>query len=314
MITVDNLKKNYGEINALNGISFEVKRGEVLGFLGPNGAGKTTTMKILTGFIAPSGGEITIDGLNLLTDSLKIREKIGYLPESVPLYTDMKVFEYLKFVTEIRGIKKTKIASRIKEMIKVCGLEKVIKQDISDLSKGYKQRTALAQAMIHDPEILILDEPTTGLDPNQIAEIRELIKKIGEKKTVIFCTHILQEVQAVCNRAIIINEGKIVASGTLDELQVQAKGKSYITCQIQGAETEDVKNEFKNIEGVISVGVLPQKFDQGHLYKLEVSEIDPREAIFKKVVERKWEMLSLTQEQVQLEDVFRSLTQEHESK
>jgi len=310
MIKVDNLKKYYGEIKALDGISFEVKTGEVLGFLGPNGAGKTTTMKILTGFIAPTAGEVEIDGLDLLKDSLKIKEKIGYLPESVPLYTDMKVIEYLKFVGELRGLEKSKLSSRLRAMIKDCGLEKVIRQNISELSKGYKQRTALAQALIHDPEILILDEPTTGLDPNQIVEIRELIKKIGAKKTVIFCTHILQEVQAVCDRALIINEGKIVASGTLDELQAQAKGKAYITCQIQGAETSEVKEAFKDIDGVKSVSVLLKKFDQGYGYKLEVSETDPREAIFKKVVSKNWDLLSLTQEAVQLEDVFRNLTKD----
>lgn len=308
MIKVDNLKKYYGEIKALDGISFEVKRGEVLGFLGPNGAGKTTTMKILTGFIAPTSGELKIDNLDLLADSLKIREKIGYLPESVPLYTEMKVYEYLKFVAELREVGKPKLISRIKEMIKVCGLEKVIRQNIGELSKGYKQRTALAQAMIHDPEILILDEPTSGLDPNQIVEIRDLIKKLGAKKTVILCTHILQEVQAVCNRVIIINEGKIVASGTPEELQAKAKSQLYITCQIKGAEPERVKEVLTVIAGVKSVALMPKQFTEGHGYKLEVLSGDPRESIFKKVVENHWELLSLNQEAVNLEDIFRELT------
>jgi ABC-2 type transport system ATP-binding protein len=308
MIKVDNLTKHYGEIKALDGITFEIKRGEVLGFLGPNGAGKTTTMKILTGFIAPTGGEVKIDNLDLIQDSLKIREKIGYLPENVPLYTDMKVFEYLKFIAEIRGIEKSKLVSRLKEMIKVCGLEKVIRQNISELSKGYKQRVALAQAMIHNPEILILDEPTSGLDPNQIVEIRDLIKKLGEKKTVILCTHILQEVQAVCNRVIIINEGKIVAAGTPEELQAQARGKTFIHCQIKGAEPEEVKEELSVIEGIKSVGLLPKQYEQGHGYKLEVVSGDPREAIFKKVVQQKWELLGLSQEEASLEDIFRKLT------
>lgn len=308
MIKVDNLTKHYGEIKALDGITFEIKRGEVLGFLGPNGAGKTTTMKILTGFIAPTSGEVKIDNLDLIQDSLKIREKIGYLPESVPLYTDMKVFEYLKFVAEIRGIEKSKLVSRLKEMIKVCGLEKVIRQNIGEISKGYKQRVALAQAMIHNPEILILDEPTSGLDPNQIVEIRDLIKKLGEKKTVILCTHILQEVQAVCNRVIIINEGKIVAAGTPEELQTQAKGKTFIHCQIKGAEPEEVKEELSAIEGIKSVGLLPKQYEQGHGYKMEVVSGDPREAIFKKVVQQKWELLGLSQEEASLEDIFRKLT------
>jgi ABC-2 type transport system ATP-binding protein len=308
MIKVENLKKYFGELRALDGISFEVKKGEVLGFLGPNGAGKTTTMKILTGFIAPTSGEVKIDNLDILTDSLKIREKIGYLPESVPLYSEMKVYEYLKFVAELRGISKVKLVSRIKEMIKVCGLEKVIRQNISELSKGYKQRVALSQAMIHDPEILILDEPTSGLDPNQIVEIRDLIKKLGVKKTVILCTHILQEVQAVCSRVIIINEGRIVASGTPEELQTKAKGQLYITCQIKGAEPEKVKEVLMVIEGVKSVSLMPKQFEQGHGYKLEVISGDPREMIFKKVVENHWELLSLNQEAVSLEDIFRELT------
>ena len=308
MIQVKELKKYYNEIKALDGISFEVKKGEVLGFLGPNGAGKTTTMKILTGFIAPTSGEVIIDNLDLLADAIKIKEKIGYLPESVPLYTDMKVFEYLKFVAELRGVPKSKLAAKIKEMVKVCGLGKVIKQNIGELSKGYKQRTALAQAMIHDPQILILDEPTSGLDPNQIVEIRDLIKKIGEKKTVILCTHILQEVQAVCSRVIIINEGKIVAVGTPQELQSQFKGKSYITCQIKNAEPDKVKEILGVIEGIRSISLLPKQFAAGHGYKLEVAGGDPRENIFKKVVENGWELLSLNQEEVNLEDIFRELT------
>ncbi|MBU1130795.1 ABC transporter ATP-binding protein [Patescibacteria group bacterium] len=309
MIKVENLKKHYGDIKALDGISFEVKRGEVLGFLGPNGAGKTTTMKILTGFIAPTSGDVNIDNLDLLADSLAIKEKIGYLPESVPLYTDMKVYEYLKFMAELRGIKKAKLASKIKEIVKVCGLEKVLKQNISELSKGYKQRTALAQAMVHEPDILILDEPTSGLDPNQIVEIRDLIKKIGAQKTVILCTHILQEVQAVCSRVIIINEGKIVAAGTPEELRAKARGQSYIICQIKGAEPDKVKEVLGVIEGVKAVFLLPKQFEQGHGYKIEVAAGgDPREIIFKKVVENNWELLSMNQEQVNLEDIFRELT------
>lgn len=308
MIKVDNLKKQYGEIKALDGVSFEIKRGEVLGFLGPNGAGKTTTMKILTGFIAPTSGEVKIDNLDLINDSIKIREKIGYLPESVPLYPEMKVYEYLKFIGELRGLTGSKLTSRIKEMVKSCGLEKVLRQNISELSKGYKQRTALAQAIVHDPEILILDEPTSGLDPNQIAEIRDLIKKLGEKKTVILCTHILQEVEAVCNRVIIINEGKIVASGTPAELSAQTKEKVYLICQIQGGGPEEIKKALGSIEGVNSVILLSKQPAGGHGYKLEVAHGNPREAIFKKVVENHWELLGLAQEEVKLEDVFRKLT------
>lgn len=206
----------------LDNLSFTVTKGEVLGFLGPNGAGKTTTMKIITSFWPATSGQVLVAGLDTSANSLATRKKIGYLPETVPLYDDMRVFEYLKFIAQIRGLEKDKIKPRIKTVVSLCGLTKVLRQPIDELSKGFRQRVGLAQAIMHEPEILILDEPTTGLDPNQIVEIRDLIKTIGREKTVIFSTHILGEVSATCDRVIIINNGKIVGQGSPKELE-----KSY---------------------------------------------------------------------------------------
>lgn len=218
MIEIKNLTKKFGNNLVLDQLSFSVAKGEILGFLGPNGAGKTTTMKIITSFWQPTDGDILIDGLNTATDSLATRKKIGYLPETVPLYEDMRVLEYLKFIAEVRGLDKKEIKARIKEVIVTCGLIEVLRRPIEELSKGYRQRVGLAQAIMHQPDILILDEPTTGLDPNQIMEIRDLIKAIGREKTVIFSTHILGEVSATCDRVIIINKGKIVGQGSPQEL------------------------------------------------------------------------------------------------
>src|SRR5436309_2153162 len=216
-IRVSNLTKYYGNSLAVDNISFEVNKGEILGFLGPNGAGKTTTMKIVTTYMPPTSGEVKIDGLDIEESSLEVRRKIGYLPELNPLYLDMNVIEYLDYVAALDGIPEDKIKKKRNEMISVCGLESVKNKDIGELSKGFKQRVGLAQAMISDPEIIILDEPTSGLDPNQIIEIRNLIKKLGKQKTVILSTHILSEVQATCNRVIIVNKGKIAADGSPEE-------------------------------------------------------------------------------------------------
>ncbi|MDO8668042.1 MAG: ATP-binding cassette domain-containing protein [bacterium] len=221
MIEIKNLTKKFGQNLVLDNLSFSVAKGEILGFLGPNGAGKTTTMKIITSFWPATSGQILIDGLDTAVNSLATRRKIGYLPETVPLYEDMRVFEYLKFVAEIRGLEKFKIMPRLKEVVSLCGLSKVWRRPIDELSKGFRQRVGLAQAIMHEPDILILDEPTTGLDPNQIVEIRDLIKTIGREKTVIFSTHILSEVSATCNRVIIINNGKIVGQGSPAELEKQ---------------------------------------------------------------------------------------------
>lgn len=252
MIEVKNLTKKFGNNTILDDIEFSVKKGEILGFLGPNGAGKTTTMKIITSFWSPTEGTINIDGKNISENTINSRRKIGYLPETVPLYEDMQVYEYLKFVAEARGINKDEIKKRIREVIENCGLREVLKKPIEELSKGYRQRVGLAQAIMHNPEILILDEPTTGLDPNQIVEIRKLIKELGKEKTVIFSTHILGEVSAVCDRAIIINKGKIVGEGSPEELAKKAGGKEIIFVKIKGPK-DHILNKIGNMEKIAKV-------------------------------------------------------------
>jgi len=311
MIKVENLSKKFGENLVLDNISFEVRKGEVLGFLGPNGAGKTTTMRILTGLIAPNSGNIKVQDLNVLDNSLEIRKMIGYLPESVPLYEDMKVFEYLKFMAEMRGVQKNQLLDKIRKITNLCGLKKVIRQPIAELSKGYRQRVGLAQSMINDPEILVLDEPTSGLDPNQIVEIRNLIKKIGENKTVILSTHILQEVNATCDRVVIINNGKIVAQGTTAELSAKAKKKDLIYVKVKGR-YEEVFEKLKNMENVEDVKRKDKEEDNVFGYQIVVEgEADIREYVFMTIVKNNWSLLEMRREGVSLEDVFRELTLEN---
>lgn len=308
MIEIKNLTKKFGNNVILDGISFEVKRGEILGFLGPNGAGKTTTMKIITSFWSPTSGSVAIGGDDILKDSLKIRKRIGYLPETVPLYEDMMVYEYLKFIAEVRGLEKDKIKERIKEVIKVCSLSEVVKKPIEELSKGYRQRLGLAQAIMHDPDILILDEPTTGLDPNQIVEIRNLIKELGKEKTVIFSTHILSEVSATCNRVIIINNGKIVGEGNPDELTKKAGGKEIIYVKIKGPK-DSVLEKIGQMENVAGVDFKDTESENIHGYEVEPrDDTDIRESLAKLVMDNNWGILEFNKKTVSLEDVFRELT------
>ncbi|MEA2088474.1 MAG: ATP-binding cassette domain-containing protein [Patescibacteria group bacterium] len=308
MINIENLTKKYQDKKVLDNISFNIKKGEILGFLGPNGAGKTTTLKIITGFIAPTKGKVKVGGINLSKDSLSIRKKIGYLAENNPLYEDMKVYEFLYFIANLKGIKKERIVSKIRKINKTCGLEKVISRTINELSKGYRQRVGLAQAMINDPEILILDEPTSGLDPNQIVEIRELIKKIGKEKTVIFSTHILNEVQAVCDRIIIIHNGKIVASGTPDELLKSAGSEKNIYVKIKGTRDE-VLSRLKKLENAKSVKIKDKESDNIYGYEIKSDKgIDLREKLSAEVMRNNWSILEFRKEEKGLEDVFRKLT------
>lgn len=308
MIEIKNLTKKFGSTKILDDINFSVKKGEVLGLLGPNGAGKTTTMKIITSFWSPSSGSVLIDGISVSENSLETRKKIGYLPEMVPLYDDMKVYEYLKFVAEIRGIAKGDVKKSIKEVVESCGLNKVLRKPIEELSKGYKQRVGLAQAIIHKPDILILDEPTTGLDPNQIVEIRDLIKKIGKEKTIIFSTHILSEVSATCDRVIIINEGKIVAEGSPAELAQKATKKELIYAKIKGRK-EDVLNKLKEMENVVKVEVKDRESDDVYGYEIEPrSGVDLREYLSMTIMNSGWSILEFNKKSVSMEDVFRELT------
>lgn len=305
MIKISHLTKKYDVVTALDDVSLEIKKGEILGFLGPNGAGKTTAMKILTGFIAPTSGEVLVDGINVQEDSLSVRKKIGYLPENNPLYEDMTVREYLSFVSGMREVADEK---QKEEIVKTCGLSEALEKNISELSKGFRQRTGLASALMHNPEILILDEPTSGLDPNQIVEIRNLIKKIGEQKTVILSTHILPEVQATCDRVVIINEGKIVAIGTIEEIIQRAKGKEEIYAKVKGDE-EKVKKALSDIPAVATVTKVEEESAVVKGYKITAEEEkDLREEIFDSLVANGFKLLELKRIRVSLEDVFRELT------
>lgn len=305
-IIVENLTKTYGPQKAVNNISFEVKTGEVVGFLGPNGAGKSTTMKMITCYMAPTSGDIRLDNQSIHNDSQDIKKRIGYLPENNPLYTDMAIIDYLRFCAEIQGVEKSLVAERIGKMVDLCGLEIERHKRISELSKGYRQRVGLAQAMIHDPEILILDEPTTGLDPNQIIEIRKLIKELGKEKTVILSSHILSEVEATCDRILIINRGKIVADGSSATLRHQAQGQELLTIQIEAKDGVDVEKEILQLATVASVNRIPEKPD--FLQVQSKPDASSRKSIFDLCVKKKWYLMEMTGIETRLEDVFRELT------
>ncbi len=310
MVHVDHLRKHYGDFVAVDDISFEIKKGEIVGLLGPNGAGKTTTMRVLTCFMPATSGVVTINGADAFEDPLAVKRLIGYLPESAPLYGDMKVEEYLDYVAEIRDIPKKNRRKRVREVAEQTGLLPRLRQDINHLSKGYKQRVGLAQALIHDPEVLILDEPTTGLDPNQIVEIRSLIKNIGKTKTVILSTHILSEAEATCDRVLIINKGKIVASGTSQELRAQHKEVTLVRIKIEGS-GKGLPAKLEGIEGVDRVMKLDRGVEKGFsLFEVETSsEKDLRKEITQAVVSGGFDLVEVQREGKTLEDVFAHLTQ-----
>lgn len=304
MIEIKNLSKRIGETVILDNLNFSVRRGEILGFLGPNGAGKTTTMKIITSFWSPTSGSVTVDGLDGTNDSIKVRKKIGYLPEMVPLYEDMKVKEYLKFVADMRGASKARMA----EVAESCGIAKVMDKPIDELSKGYRQRVGLAQAIMGNPDVLILDEPTTGLDPNQIAEIRELIKRIGSEKTVIFSTHILAEASAVCDRVIIINNGRIVGEGSPEELIKKANVRESVYVKVEGPK-DKVLAAISNVSGVVKASLKDEESENVFGYEVEAAEgKDVRSALTMAIVSGGWNMLEIAKSKASLEDVFRELT------
>ncbi|HWA33915.1 MAG TPA: gliding motility-associated ABC transporter ATP-binding subunit GldA [Cyclobacteriaceae bacterium] len=297
-IEVNNLSKNFGQQKAVDDISFKVRPGEITGFLGPNGAGKSTTMKILTGYIPPSGGSASVAGKNVMLEPMEVKARTGYLPEHNPLYLEMYVHEYLRFVAGIYQLSNTKQKTRIPEIITMCGLSKEQNKKIEELSKGYRQRVGLAQALIHDPEVLILDEPTSGLDPNQLVEIRKLVKEISANKTVIFSTHILQEVEALCDRVIVINKGKIVANDALGNLM---KGGNSVQVEFERAVDEQ---ELKNISGVSLVVKLDDR-----RYRLSAdSTADIRSWVTRFAFEKNLPLVELRQEKNSLEAVFSELT------
>ena len=306
-ITVSNLTKKYGPQKAVDDISFEVKTGEILGFLGPNGAGKSTTMKIITCFISPTEGGVSLDGYNIHNNPRAVRSRIGYLPENTPLYTDMTIVDYLKLSARLQEMPQDRIMPRIREMIDICGLGPEKHKFIGELSKGYRQRVGLAQALIHDPEVLILDEPTTGLDPNQIAEIRSLIKEIGKEKTVMLSSHILKEVEATCDRILIINKGKLVADGSTQELRQRAKGANQLLVQIRGANGEVGEGLLK----LSSVAAVNRAEGGENMWLIDTKpDLDSREEVFRLCVENDWILTQMTPKESSLEDIFRELTEE----
>jgi ABC-2 type transport system ATP-binding protein len=309
MISLRNLIKYYGTTLAVDDISFEIEKGTVVGFLGPNGAGKTTTVRIITGYLAATSGTILVDNLNIETESLEIRKKIGYLPENSPIYLDMNVVDYIKFMQNMRYEEGIADGKKVDEVIEICGLEEVLQKTNGELSKGYRQRVGLAQALIHDPEILILDEPTAGLDPNQIIEIRNLIKRLGAEKTIILCSHILPEVEATCNRVLIISRGKIVADGSPSQLQASFEGKGLLTLQVKNnLETfVDKITSVPGIEKVISTDTIGDNLSEMHIET--VKGTDPRENVFKLCMETNSILLEMKREETSLEDIFRELTQ-----
>lgn len=310
-IEVQNLVRKYGSFTAVDKISFEVKRGEIVGFLGPNGAGKTTTMKVLTGFIAPSDGTVKIDGFDVLESPIEVKNRIGYLPESAPVYRDMTVEAYLEFVGQARGLASAERVAALQRVALKCGLTQRLKQPISDLSKGYRQRVGLAQALIHNPPILVLDEPTSGLDPNQIVEIRNLIREIGQTRTVILSTHILSEVQATCDRVLIINQGQIVADGSTDEISARQAGGRTINVTFAVGTVKLSQHSLielvKGISGVVRVTPV-EVVDDGIGLQI-IAERDLRVDLFNLAKDQGLVLLELGREKTSLEDVFQRLTQ-----
>ncbi len=309
MIRLENLVKDYGTVRAVDSINFEINEGEILGFLGPNGAGKSTTLKMITCYLTPSAGNISVENYNVAENSEEIRAMIGYLPETNPLYLEMTVFDYLKYVGNMRGIKGKEFEKAFKKTIAKCGLKGVVAKPIHTLSKGYKQRVGLAQAIIHNPKILILDEPTSGLDPNQIVEIRELIKDLGKEKTVILSSHILQEVQALCDRIVIINKGKIVADGSQAALTEDYSNRARLILQVDAS-----KDELTQINGVIpsaklvSFKPILDNFNEAIFEYTPTNDV--RKEIYNYIKQQDWTLLEFHRDYISLEEVFRSLTLE----
>ena len=304
MIEALNLSKSFGPIQAVKDLSFEIREGEVVGLLGPNGAGKSTTIKMLTGYLTPTGGAVKVADLDAAQNIQAIRRRIGYMPQDIPLYEDMVVLDYLHFIAAIRRIPAASRRDKIKEVAERCSIEKVITQSIGTLSSGYKQRVGLAQALIHNPDILILDEPTSDLDPNQIVEIRNLIKDIGREKTVIVSSHILSEVQATCGRVIIISEGKLVADGSPDELLARERSENIVHITFLEVGAEEGVEALQGIDGVSRVRTL----EEGRFIVEAAKGKDIRPSLFHLAVARNWVILEMRTEQISLEDVFRKLT------
>ncbi|MGD9084557.1 MAG: ATP-binding cassette domain-containing protein [Desulfobacterales bacterium] len=311
MIHVENLTKYYHTLCAVDQINFNIEKGEILGLLGPNGAGKTTTLRMLTGYLQPSAGNIRIKDLCIDKDTLEIKKILGYLPESAPLYHDMLVFDYLNYVAAIRQINGNKKITRIRHLADLCGINEVMHQPIGELSKGYKQRVGLAHAMMNDPEVLVLDEPTSGLDPNQIVEIRKIIKEIGKEKTVVLSTHILSEAEATCDRIVIISQGKIVADGSAENLKQSSRGKNIMNLSLQNADFETVKETLAGINGLDDVTCNKESGSILNVSLSYSSTADLRPEVYRRIKETDWVLLEFHQETQSLESIFRELTKEN---
>ncbi len=310
MVSIRGLKKSYGTTQALKGVDFEVPKGQVVGFLGPNGAGKSTTMKILAGYVVADAGVATVGGVEVGPGSIEARRLIGYLPENNPLYEDMMVLELLRFVAEVRGVPKAQRKAKLERAVERCGLEKVLGKDIAQLSKGYRQRVGLAQAILHDPDLLILDEPTSGLDPNQIVEIRHLITELGKEKTVILSTHILSEVENTCQRVLIINDGRLVADGAPEALK---RGEGTVTVVFASRlgpplEQDKVRSMLEGVPGVSKVETADAEGGGTLGFALKYQLEDPRRGVFEAAVKNDLLLLEMRHQQVSLEDTFRKLT------
>ncbi len=312
MIRIERLTKRYGVTEALKSLSFEVPRGQVVGFLGPNGAGKSTTMRTLAGYLRPTSGQVFVGDVDVVAEPVRARKLIGYLPENNPLYEEMMVVDFLRFVAEARQVEKSVRSQRIKSAVERCGLGGVIGKDINQLSKGYRQRVGLAQAILHEPDLLILDEPTSGLDPNQIVEIRALIKELGKEKTVILSTHVLSEVQSTCSRVLIINDGRLVADDSPEHLTSGGEGALLVVLASRAGtplELNQVTTVLKNVPGVTGV---ENAEGEGHGtlgFRLRFGAEDPRRALFETVVKQDLMLLEVRRTQASLEDTFRKLTE-----
>ena len=307
MIKVEHLTKVFGAKRAVDDVSFTVERGEVLGFLGPNGAGKSTTMRMLTGFLPPTSGQVTVGGFDMAEQPIAAKKLLGYLPESAPAYTDMTVHGFLNFAAEIRGLRGDAKKAAIQRVVELCFLETVLHQNVDTLSKGYRHRTCFAQSIIHDPDVLVLDEPTDGLDPNQKQEIRQLIRKMGEKKAIIFSTHILEEVDAACTRAIIIDRGAIVANGTPEELRRKSEWAGAVTLRVQGLAAGEVQDKLRQLRGAkkvtaktdgtrVTVTVFPRTAGDGDLTREVITATSG------------WQISELRTEEGRLDEAFYNIT------
>lgn len=315
MIEVEQVSRTFGTFKAVDSISFSIKTGEIVGLLGPNGAGKTTTMRMITGFLDMDSGSIKIDGKDIRENPKESKRKIGYMPESAPLYGEMIVADYLEYVAQMQGVNPKE---KVPQLASVCGLTDVMHKNVSDLSRGYRQRVGLAHALMNDPEILILDEPTSGLDPNQIIEVRSLIKEIGKTRTVIISTHILSEVEMICDRVIIISRGKIAADSPTSELRTRYAGNSNVIVNLSGAEKTEFENVISKIEGVCTISFLdtndtennlPKEIEKPLIARIGIKDnAEIRNVLSQKIISNGWNLYGLTLETNTLEDVFKTLT------